>query len=364
MKKFFYIAIALVMVLGLVACTSAPTTNETPSTEVSTTASPAVTESVTAAPTPVEFPEMEINFSTSATETDYLGKGLSLFKQGVEQATGGKVKINMYRSSSYLPQDQEIPAIMAGNLDMNGTDPAHLADYVPSMAMLNSPYLFRSLDHWKAFYQGDLVATMFDDIAEETGVRILGALCQGTRTINLRVDRKVTSRADLSDIKLRMPNSEAWLFLGEALGGNPVPVAWADLYVALQTGTADGQDNPLAGTRSAKLYEVTKSTTMTNHIYLTTWISISDELWKSLSPELQQVIQDSVNAACNNVTESIFAAQDEDRAYMEGQGLKIYDLTDEEMANYQQEVVNYYFDHPDAIKDWDMDLYDAIQGLA
>ena len=367
MKKLFCIVLVLILALGLVACQSAPATET-----VSTTDPSAVVETSTAlasastevTETGYQGEEKTLIMNVGCTETNADGKGMQLLKDYVEEKTNGKVKIDLYFNASLFPSDQDIPEVNAGNLDLINTGAGQLADYMPELGMLNSAYLFKSYEHMMAFFASDAGQALFDKIAENAGVRVLGAHCVGFRCVNINVDRKIKSRADLADIKLRMANSESWQFMGKALGANPVPVNFPDLYLSLQTGAVDGQDNPVATIKGSSFYEVTKSVTMTKHVVYFSWIAISESTWESISPELKKVIQDGVNAANKYITETSMTAQEDDIAFLKEKGMTVYELTDEELASYRQEVINYYLADQNAIAKWDMDLYQTIQDMA
>lgn len=118
---------------------------------------------------------------------------------------------------------------------------------------------------------------MYKAVAEKMDVQILAVAYLGTRQINLREIRAVKTPADLKGVKLRMPGSKEWLFLGEALGATPTPLAFGEVYLGLKTGTIDGQDNPLPTVRAAKFYEVTKQIVLTGHLIDGVFISISSK---------------------------------------------------------------------------------------
>jgi hypothetical protein len=105
-------------------------------------------------------------------------------------------------------------------------------------------------------------------------------------TILCRASHPLTP-ADLAGIKLRMPPGEFWQFLGESIGANPTPVAYAELYTALQSGTVDGQDNPLVAARTMKFYEVTSQFVLTSHVIGYDMLAVSKKAWTSLKPAQQ-----------------------------------------------------------------------------
>ena len=366
MKKILCIVVALFMVFGLAACDSSTDTATETASEVATeSASEVATESATEeASAEVEFPEMTLTYSIAVAETTLAGKGILKFKELVEDATDGKVKIDVYFSSSMYPQDQELEAMMKGNLDFNSGWFGWQTSYMPELSMFDMAYLFKDLDHFHSFFESDDAQDLFEEIAGEIGVRYLAVYGTALRTINLDVDKKVTCREDLNDIKLRVPNTESFMFAGEALGANPTPLGFSDLYLALQTGTVDGQDNPVATIKDSSFYEVTESVTITGHMISSAAIIVREDLWQSMTTELQQVIQQAATQACAYMEDTAQAEYEETVTFLEEKGMKVYELTDEELSAYSQEVIAYYFDHPESMEDWDMDLYQKIQDMA
>jgi tripartite ATP-independent transporter DctP family solute receptor len=372
LKKIFCVVLVLVMIASFAACstTTPPSSSAPASTSASTETSastalvsPAASASTSESKT-TEFPEMTLKFSTVLAENDVRAQGNALFKKLVEEATNGKVKIEIYYNATLFAQDQECEAMMKGNLDLNNGWFGFQTSYMPELGIFDAAYLFKNLDHFHKFFESDSAQKLFDRIADKIGIRYLAESGNGLRTINLDVDKKVTSRADLKDIKLRVPNTKTFLFAGQALGANPVPLGGADMYLGLQTGTIDGQDNAVATIKSMSLFEVTKSVTITGHMISAQAINIRESLWKTMSPELQKIFVDAAKQACKFVDDTALNQKKDDIAFLEGKGMKIYELTDEELSKYRKEVVDYYFADANATKDWDMDLYKQIQDIA
>ena len=306
---------------------------------------------------------MTLTLPTNCAENEIMGQGLIKMADLVNEATDGAVTIEIYFSGSLFTQDQILPAVMAGNADMCGTNGSGLSEYLPKTATIEAPYLFSSVDEFIAFFDSDVANDLIEEVADTVGVQFLAVYATGLRCVNINVDRKITCRADLEDIKIRMPNTPNYLFLGEALGANPIPLAGSDIYLGLEAGTVDGQDNPVAAIRAYSWYEVTESVTLTNHMMQNSWITIRNDLWQGMSPELQQIFKEAATEACEWITATNKVQQEDDIAFLEEQGMSIYELTDEEFENYRQEVLDYYEEHPEGTADWDMDLYNAIKDL-
>lgn len=308
-----------------------------------------------------EYTKTTILYDSTCTETSTSGVGSQIMVDYIQNTSDGVVTVDAHSNYSLFPQDQIIPAVMTGQLQMSATTAAYMADYMPKLKVLASAYLFSSFNHWKDYYASEDWLKLTDEIAAETGVRVIGVSNKGGRTINLKEDRKILHRSDMDGVKLRMPNSESWLFLGEALGGNPIPVVGGEIYTALQTGAVDAQENPIGNTLDMGLYEVTKSVTLTNHMYLEDWFIVNEAFWQSLNAETQQLLRDAVAEGYGYVTSTCWDELENQKAMIsEKYGITFYDMTDEERGEYRAEVLQYYFDKGQA-DDWDMDLYEVIQ---
>jgi TRAP-type C4-dicarboxylate transport system substrate-binding protein len=159
---------------------------------------------------------------------------------------------------------------------------------------------------------------------EQLNIHVLGPLYFGTRHVNLRPRTRITTPADMRGLKLRMPPGETWQFLGEALGANPTPVAFAELYTALQSGAVDGQDNPLPTSRTMRFHEVTTQFVLTSHLVAYDLLTISSRVWDGLTPAQRQAVQAAADKAIDESTRRHLTQEDEMIAFFRGQGLEVY----------------------------------------
>jgi tripartite ATP-independent transporter DctP family solute receptor len=300
-----------------------------------------------------------LKISTAAGATETHTRALGKFKEVLEASTD-RAKVEIYDSATLFKQDANITAMIKGNLEMCYTDATWLAEFMPSLTMFTVPYLYKDYDHMNKVLNGDIGKEIFNKIAGEIGVRPLGAYYLGSRTINLREDKQVTKRSDLAGVQLRVANSESWLYMGRALGANPVAIGFNDTYLALQTGTVDGQENPLPGTMNAKFGEVTKSITLSNHVVGTIWLAIAENLWKNMDDEMKDRIMQAVKVSidfCN--TTNVQYEKDLVKEFRD-KGLKVYAP---DMSAYKEEVFGYYLNDKKMSGSWDMDLYKKIQSV-
>jgi TRAP-type C4-dicarboxylate transport system substrate-binding protein len=146
----------------------------------------------------------------------------------------------------------------------------------------------------------------------------------GRRQVNLRTEKEIRTPADLAGVKLRMPNTEAWLFLGTALGANPVPLAFTEIYTALQSGAVDGQDNPLPTVRDSRFYEVTKQIVLTSHLVDQNYVAFSKRVWDRFTPAQQATLQKASDDAAERGRQRQLALETELEAFLKEKGLKVY----------------------------------------
>jgi TRAP-type C4-dicarboxylate transport system substrate-binding protein len=158
-------------------------------------------------------------------------------------------------------------------------------------------YMVRDPEQQQRIFNGTIGAELFKTVSEKMEVTPLATVYLGTRQVNLREVRNVKTPADLKGVKLRMPGSKEWLFLGEALGATATPLAFGEVYLGLKTGTIDGQDNPLPSVRAAKFYEVTKQIVLTSHLVDGIFIAISNKSFNALSTAQKQKVTVAAQAA-------------------------------------------------------------------
>jgi TRAP-type C4-dicarboxylate transport system substrate-binding protein len=236
----------------------------------------------------------------------------------------GEFDVELHLNATLFRQGTELVALQRGNLEMANLAPQDISRQIPAWSVMTSAYLFRDADHMRKTFASDVGREFSRMARDQLNVHILGPLYFGTRHVNLRPRKRIATPADMAGIKLRMPPGEAWQFLGEALGANPTPVAFAELYTALQTGAIDGQDNPLPTSRTMRFYEVTTQFVLTSHLVAYDLLSISARLWDSLTPAQQEKIQGAIDRAIEQSTRRHLEQEQEMVAFFRSQGLEVY----------------------------------------
>ena len=206
--------------------------------------------------------EAEAAFLGAFPETDLRAEGYKAFAAAMKD----DFDFEPYWSNTLFKQGTELVALQRDNLELCNLAPADISKQIPAWSLMTSAYLFRDYDHLKKTFESDVGQEFIKMARDQLGIEVIRPVYFGARQVNLKPTKKINTPADLAGIKLRMPPGEFWQFLGESLGANPTPVAFAELYTALQAGAVDGQDNPLVSGRSMKFYEVTSQFVLTSHV--------------------------------------------------------------------------------------------------
>ncbi|MEA2025353.1 MAG: sialic acid TRAP transporter substrate-binding protein SiaP [Chloroflexota bacterium] len=318
----------------------------------------------TAAPTTILAADepVVLQFSTQSVPDDHHTKAIYKFEELVEASSDGSIAVEVFDSGSLFDQNAEQTALLRGDIAMAYTSSQWLSERVPAASIVGVPYMISDVDHLYAVMDGQVGQDIFAAAVDEAGVRPLTSIYLGTRQLNL-TDKvgKVMTPADLDGVKLRVPDSPSWIAMGEALGANPTPVAFGELYLALQTGTVDGQDNPLPTNFNAKFYEVTDQIVLTGHLVNDVWPTINEEVWQSLSEDQQNLVTEAWLGARDYATDIALQAEADLVSFFEGEGLEVYEP---DRDAFRTHVLDELLGNEELTSTFTEGHYDIIQELA
>ena len=238
-----------------------------------------------------------LRISSPAVPDDWHAKMWSVFKDSLDRNAPGEFDVQINLNAALFKQGTEPVAMARGNLEFASISAFDIAKLVPEFSIFTAGYIIRDPEHQQKVFNGPIGEEMFKLVAEKMDVTLLATAYLGTRELNLREVRNVRTPADLKGVKLRMPGSKEWLFLGEALGATATPLAFGEVYLGLKTGTIDAQDNPLPTVRAAKFYEVTKQLVLTHHLVDSLFIAVSNKTWIASSPVHKAKLKAAAQAA-------------------------------------------------------------------
>lgn len=291
---------------------------------------------------------VQIRVSTAAPPTDFLAKALDAFKADVDAASAG-IAMSVHTASTLFKQGTEVQALQRGNLEMSTMTTFEVAQQMPELGFFNRGYLFKDHAHLRRVFDGPLGEEYRKAVAEKMGIEILATHYLGTRQVSLRARRAVKGPADLAGIKLRMPAGPEWLLLGRTLGVSPLPLGMPELYLALKTGTVDGQENPLSIFNAAKLYEVSEQVVLTSHMLQPVFFAIAKPAWAKLSAAQQTLLQSAARKAAKAGDDGRLADEASIIDAIKQRGLSV-DAID--LAPFRAAADKAYVG--DAVKAWDM----------
>jgi TRAP-type transport system periplasmic protein len=271
----------------------------------------------------------------------------------------GNFDVETFFGSTLYRQGTELVAMQRGNLEMANVAPQDISKQIPAWSILTAAYLFRDADHLKKTFDGPIGAEFKKMARDQLGIQILAPVYFGTRQVNLKPTKKINTPADMAGIKLRMPPGEAWQLLGEAMGANPTPVAFAELYTALQSGAVDGQDNPLPNSKVSKFHEVTTQFVLTNHLVGYDAFSVTAKIWDAMPAAQQQAFQAAADKAVAWSTAKHIEQEKELVDFFKSAGLQVYSP---DVAAFRENAQKKYLASP-LSADWPKGMLERINAV-
>lgn len=232
--------------------------------------------------------QTEIKLGHVGEPGSLIGAVADEFAKRANERLGGKAKVLVYGSSQLGGDADMMKKLKLGTIDL--CEPSTVvSSYVPSFGLFEMPYLVKDREHM-ARIRDQLVWPQMVPAAEKAGYHILGVWENGIRHITNN-KHPIKGPEDLKGIKLRVPQGEWRVKMFQAYGASPSPLAFSEVFVALQTGVMDGEENPLAQIASARFYEVQKYLSLTGHVYTPSFL-VAGRSWSRFGPEVQKVLSD------------------------------------------------------------------------
>ena len=279
---------------------------------------------VAGAATPAFADKLTFTLATSGSETDQRSVAMAeVFAPMVADFADYQPGYN----GTLFAQGTELEAISRGNLTMSIASAQEMAQFFPEFSIFATGYVHQDAAHQVRVFNDPLMDAFKATAEEELGVKLLSVMYLGRRHVNLRQTREeldVQTPADLAGVALRMPGTDAWQFLGNALGASATPLAFSEVYTALSTGAVDGQDNPLPTVVDKKFYEVTKQIALTSHLVDLNYIAFSKEVWDGLSADQQMTVQRAADAAAAYGRLKQLDKENNLADFIRSQGVEIY----------------------------------------
>ena len=356
MKKQMAVAMAAVMAAGLTACggsQKAEQTTAAPAAEKTEAASEAKTEEKAEAPA---GSEMTLKIGVSTAETDPRNIAAQQFADEIAEKTGGAVTAQVYPSGQ-LGGDADLINSMAldsGTVDIIITDASNFATYDEKMGISALPFQFADFESAWAFMDSDIEAAAEEGLIDQN-MRVLAHYDNGFRCVT-NSKKPIETPDDMKGLLIRTPENPVIMATMTALGANPQPLSFSELYQALQQKTYDAQENPIPVIYNNKLYEVQEYLSVTNHIYSGMCFTIAESTWQKLSADQQAIVQEAATASAELNRETNKQQTEDLVSKLEEAGMKINnpDLTPfaEASASVLEDSADTYGELLDQLKEW------------
>jgi len=289
--------------------------------------------------------ETVVRFGHYATPDDTPGQAAERFKQLVEEGTGGEVKIQIHPAYELGNDPTMLRGTRIGTQDMTVVGNPYFTSFAPELNVLDLPFLFRSHEHAYQVFDGPIGRQLLDGL-EAYGLKGLALWEIGFRNITNSV-RPIEQPADLDGLKIRTTPNPAHVRAFELLGANPTPMPFPEVYPALQTGTVDGQENPVVLIWKVRLYEVQDHLSLTRHAYTASPLVMNLDAFKQLAEEHQQVILDAALEAARYERQLNRELEDEAMQVIKDAGVAVVEDPDREAfrAIVEKETRQMYIDN-------------------
>lgn len=271
-----------------------------------------------------------------ANEENIWHKSAVKFGEEVKALTEGRVEVEVYPNESLGKEIDVINGMQLGTADMTITGES-LQNWAPKAALLALPYAYKSLEHMDQVASGDIGQQIEAEIIEKAGIRPLTYFARGPR--NLSANREITTPDDLNGFKLRVPNVPVFVAAWQAIGANPTPMAFSEVFTSLQNGTIEGQENPLALFKSGGFYEVQKVVNKTEHVRSWIYLTISERSWGKLSEADQAALLEAAKRTQAFERELFLADEQALVADLEGRGVKFVEVDQAAFAAKAKDAV-------------------------
>ena len=273
----------------------------------------------------------------------------------IAKRTNNRYTIEVFPASTLGKETDINQGLTLGTVDIIYTGQLFAGRTHGPLAIGGAPYMFRDFAHWNAYRNGALFRELADGYEKKGGHRVVSLTYYGER--HTTSNKAINKPEDMKGLKIRVPDAPLYTMFPRAVGANPTPIAFAEVYLALQNGTVDAQENPLPTIDAKKFYEVQKFIALTGHITDALLTIVAGGTWKKMSPEDQKTVEAVLKEAADRCTKEIVEIEKGLAAEFEKKGKTVAKVDRTPFRNAVMKLHN----GPDAT--WDKATYDKLQAL-
>lgn len=358
-KRLLALTMATVMAASLAGCgggSTAATTAAAAGTEAAKTEAAKAEGAAEAGKdaAPAAAPEITFKFAELNSDDNINTRVGYKFAEYVDEMSNGRIKIEVYSSSTLGDEKTCLNALQmgGGTVDMYRGNTNSLSDYgFRKLNMFGLPFIFTSRETmWKVLENEELGQAFLSE-GTEVGAGMVGLFYTDEGARNMFTTKEISGLGDIKNMKIRVPETELMMDTMTALGAQPTPISYSELYSSLQTGVVDGAENGYPGYSSNKFYEVAPYYLLSGHTFSPGIVLMAEAKWNALSPEDQQILLDAGQKASDWNKGEIDAEEVALRAELEGKGVTVIDVPDADKAAAQASCEPVWADYTKGIED-------------
>lgn len=270
-------------------------------------------------------------------------------------ATEGRYGIEVFPASSLGKEVDINEGLGFGTVDIIYTGQLFAGRSYGPIAIGGAPFMFRDWDHWDKFRNSDLFNEMSAGYTDATGNQITAMTYYGARHVTS--NKPILTPADMDGLKIRVPNAPLYMMFPEATGANPAPIAFAEVYLALQQGTVDAQENPLPTIQAKKFYEVQSNINLTGHITDALLTIVGGIAWNAMEAADQEALAQVTKDTAVCATDAIIKAEGELVEWFRGEGVQVNEVDRGPFIEAVKAM------HNGEMASWDQTTYDRLQAI-
>jgi TRAP-type transport system periplasmic protein len=279
-----------------------------------------------------EGKEHSISYSTWANPGEPAYSGMEKFKEIIEEKTDGSITVELFPGNQLGATAEQMEQVKLGTIEMMSSgDPGML-----EIEYLSLPYLMKSNAHWMHVLESEIGQEWNEKLVSDMNVRNIGILPRGPRVIS--ANKEIKTPEDMEGLKLRSPARDYYVQTFEALGANPTPMDFGEVYSGLQTGIVDGQENPLETFYAAGFQEVQDYIINSNHMFKPAFVTINEAFFQGLSEEYQDILLEAAKESQAYAEEELAKSEKTMAEELEGAGVTFIDPDVEKFREATQSV--------------------------
>lgn len=298
----------------------------------------------------------EISLADSYANDHIFAQAMDKMAEELNEKSKGRLNVVTYHNSTMGSERDQVDAVSAGTLTMCIAGGGQIGNLYAPILVFDAPYCIRDNEHLQAVVKSETGQKIWDGLAEATSIRSLGGLYAGQRFITTS-KVPVYTPDDLKGLKIRVPDQPLSIANFSAFGANPTPMAFSEVYLALQQNVVDGQENPLTQIMSAKFYEVQKYISTTAHVTQVVFLTINEDFYNELPEDLRQLLTETAARYCETASEESVAFEQDTLKELGDYGMTVCEPDKEAFKALAEGVI------AEHSSEWGEGLYEEIQEI-